>query len=140
QQLDPCAELECLRLSRPQNCDQQRRDRYPAKHVEIRKRKDQNLQGSRKQHQQPGTLMNMEHNSRIAKGRLQAFGFRLSASGSRLQLRSDFASYEIDNFFCHVLWRMNIEHWARCDWFQRDVRPRGFTTIFVMRVQDDSVG
>jgi hypothetical protein len=75
-ELDSCTELQRLRLTGPQEPDQQGRDRNPAQHVEIGQREDQNLQHSREQDKKPGTLVNLGHISRIAKCWLQASGFR----------------------------------------------------------------
>jgi hypothetical protein len=74
-QFDPGSQLQSLRLSSSQERNQQWRDRYPAKHVEIGKREYQDLQDSGEQNQKPGTFVNL-HVSRIAKGGLQALGFR----------------------------------------------------------------
>jgi hypothetical protein len=75
------SQLERVWLPSSQESDQQRCDRYPAEHVEIGKREDENLQNGGEQDEEPGTLVNVGHVSRIANTACQARALQTQPRG-----------------------------------------------------------
>jgi hypothetical protein len=86
-QFDSRQQLQCVWLPGPQERNQQWRDGHPSQKIQIGQGKDDNLQGGRKQHQQPRALVYPQHVVSITKGadlgrRTSDLGLQTSAFGN----------------------------------------------------------